>query len=226
MKPFFGDERPNNYWWFVKGTEGWTGVVMVVLMIIAYILAQPWFRRNRLNLPSTIKKLTGFNAFWYSHHLFVIVYVLFIIHGYFLYLSKKWYKKTVSSWPSKLIDVPCFAIKLRCHNSFLSEKLIRHGCTLRCLWYYMLVNVCFVHLGQDTKQWGFWRYIQSLRLFEALRFLVWLHVNGAFIWNLNFQVAVYPGNVMAVHMSKPLGFKYTSGQYIFVNCSDVSSFQW
>ncbi|KAJ8572869.1 hypothetical protein K7X08_009380 [Anisodus acutangulus] len=133
MKPFFGDERSNNYWWFVKGTEGWTGVVMVVLMIIAYILAQPWFRRNRLNLPSTIKKLTGFNAFWYSRHLFVIVYVLFIIHGYFLYLSKKWFKKTV---------------------------------------------------------------------------------------------AVYPGNVMAVHMSKPQGFKYTSGQYIFVNCSDVSSFQW
>lgn len=96
MKQFFGDERPNNYWWFVKGTEGWTGVVIVVLMAIAFILAQPWFRRNRLKLPILLKKLTGFNAFWYSHHLFVIVYVLFIIHGYFLYLSKKWYNKTVS----------------------------------------------------------------------------------------------------------------------------------
>lgn len=95
MKPFFGKERPNNYWWFVKGTEGWTGVVMVVLMAIAFTLAQPWFRRNRLNLPKTIKRLTGFNAFWYSHHLFVIVYVLFIIHGYYLFLTKEWYKKTV-----------------------------------------------------------------------------------------------------------------------------------
>lgn len=95
MKQFFGEKRPNNYWWFVKGTEGWTGVLMVVFMAIAYVLAQPWFRRNRLNLPKTLKKLTGFNAFWYSHHLFVIVYALFIVHGYFLYLSKKWYKKTV-----------------------------------------------------------------------------------------------------------------------------------
>jgi respiratory burst oxidase len=43
---------------------------------------------------------------------------------------------------------------------------------------------------------------------------------------LNFQVAVYPGNVLALHMSKPQGFRYTSGQYIFVNCSAVSPFQW
>ncbi|KAG4916849.1 hypothetical protein JHK87_054406 [Glycine soja] len=94
MKPFFGEDRPNNYWWFVKGTEGWTGIAIVVLMAIAYTLAQPWFRRNRLNLPKPLKRLTGFNAFWYSHHLFVIVYGLFIVHGYYLYLSKEWYKKT------------------------------------------------------------------------------------------------------------------------------------
>ncbi|RWW75298.1 hypothetical protein BHE74_00016680 [Ensete ventricosum] len=97
MKPFFGDTRPNNYWWFVKGTEGWTGVVMVVLMAIAFTLATPWFRRGRINLPKPFNRLTGFNAFWYSHHLFVIVYILFVVHGYFLYLSKKWYKKTVGA---------------------------------------------------------------------------------------------------------------------------------
>jgi respiratory burst oxidase len=95
MKKFFGDTRPNNYWWFVKGTEGWTGIVIIVLMTIAFTLAQPWFRRNKLKLPKALKKLTGFNAFWYSHHLFVIVYALLIVHGYYLYLSKHWYKKTV-----------------------------------------------------------------------------------------------------------------------------------
>ncbi|RWW35043.1 hypothetical protein BHE74_00003204 [Ensete ventricosum] len=95
MKHFFGDPRPNNYWWFVKGTEGWTGLVMVVLMAVAFTLATPWFRRGRVSLPGPFNRLTGFNAFWYSHHLFVIVYILFIVHGYFLYLSKKWYKRTV-----------------------------------------------------------------------------------------------------------------------------------
>lgn len=40
------------------------------------------------------------------------------------------------------------------------------------------------------------------------------------------KVAVYPGNVLALHMSKPHGFKYKSGQYIFVNCAAVSPFEW
>ena len=95
LKPYFGEEQPPNYWWFVKGVEGVTGIIMVVLMAIAFTLATPWFRRNKLNLPKFLKKLTGFNAFWYSHHLFVIVYVLLIVHGIYLYLTKTWYQKTV-----------------------------------------------------------------------------------------------------------------------------------
>lgn len=114
MKKFFGYERPNNYWWFVKGTDGWTGVTMVVLMVVAYVLAQSWFRRNRAKLPKTLKRLTGFNAFWYSHHLFVIVYVLLIVHGYFIYLSKEWYEKTVRK---------CFSLITICLNN-INEKII------------------------------------------------------------------------------------------------------
>uniref|UniRef100_A0A0E0BJV1 EF-hand domain-containing protein n=1 Tax=Oryza glumipatula TaxID=40148 RepID=A0A0E0BJV1_9ORYZ len=94
MKRFFGDTRPPNYWWFVKGTEGWTGLVMLVLMAVAFTLATPWFRRGRLRLPRPLNRLTGFNAFWYSHHCFVIVYALLIVHGYYLFLTKDWYKKT------------------------------------------------------------------------------------------------------------------------------------
>ncbi|KAJ6341430.1 hypothetical protein OIU78_009575 [Salix suchowensis] len=40
------------------------------------------------------------------------------------------------------------------------------------------------------------------------------------------KVAVYPGNVLALHMSRPQGFKYKSGQYMFVNCAAVSPFEW
>lgn len=96
MEPFFREDQPTSYWHFVKGVEGVTGVVMVVLMAIAFTLASPWLRRGRVKLPNFLKKLTGFNAFWYSHHLFIIVYACLIVHGIKLYLTHEWYKKTVS----------------------------------------------------------------------------------------------------------------------------------
>ncbi|CAL9100195.1 unnamed protein product [Musa textilis] len=165
MKHFFGSTRPNNYWWFVKGTEGWTGVVMVVLMAVAFTLATPWFRRGRVSLPRPFNRLTGFNAFWYSHHLFVIVYILLIVHGYFIYLTKKWYKRT--TWMYLAVPMILYA----------SERLIR----------------------------AFRSTIRPVKI---------------------RKVAVYPGNVLALHASKPQGFKYRSGQYVFVNCAAVSPFQW
>ncbi|XP_061338598.1 respiratory burst oxidase homolog protein B-like [Gastrolobium bilobum] len=165
LKPFFGDKKPNSYWLFVKGTEGWTGVLMVVLMVIPFILAQPWCRRNTLNLPKALKKLTGFNAFWYSHHLYVIVYALLVIHGYYLYLIKEWYEKTT--------------------------------------WMYLAVPMIL------------YTYERLLRAFRPSYKSVTI-----------LKVAEYPGNILALHLSKPQGFKYTSGQCIYVNCSDVSPFEW
>ncbi|KAJ6764328.1 putative proteinDPH OXIDASE [Salix koriyanagi] len=164
MEEFFGDQ-PSSYWHFVISREGVTGIIMVVLMAIAFTLATPWFRRNKLNLPTWLKKLTGFNAFWYSHHLFVIVYTLLVVHGYYLYLTHKWYKKTT--------------------------------------WMYLAVPV--VLYGSE-------------RLIRALR---------SSIKAVTIQkVAIYPGNVLALHMSKPQGFRYKSGQYMFVNCAAVSPFEW
>ncbi|PWA84429.1 respiratory burst oxidase [Artemisia annua] len=37
---------------------------------------------------------------------------------------------------------------------------------------------------------------------------------------------VYPANMLELQMSKPPGFKYKSGQYMFVNCKAVSPFAW
>lgn len=164
MIDFFG-EQATSYWHFVKSWEGITGIVMVVLMAIAFTLATPWFRRNRVNLPKPFNKLTGFNAFWYSHHLFVIVYTLLIIHGIKLYLTHEWYKKT--TWMYLAIPIIIYAC----------ERLTR---ALR----------------------------SSIKPVKILK------------------VAVYPGNVLALHMSKPQGFKYKSGQYMFVNCAAVSPFEW
>ncbi|KAK4262825.1 hypothetical protein QN277_028331 [Acacia crassicarpa] len=162
----FGSHKPS-YGKLVRGVEGVTGILMVVLMVIAFTLATKWFRRNLIKLPKPFSRLTGFNAFWYSHHLFVIVYVLLIIHGQFLYLVDKrlWYKRTT--------------------------------------WMYLAVPV-LLYAGE-----------RILRFFRSGFYTVRL-----------IKVAIYPGNVLTLQMSKPPQFRYKSGQYMFVQCPAVSPFEW
>ncbi|XP_074303862.1 respiratory burst oxidase homolog protein F-like [Silene latifolia] len=98
-KPTYGD--------LVRGWEGVTGIIMVVLMAIAFTLATHNFRRGLVKLPKPFDRLTGFNAFWYSHHLFVIVYICLFIHGIKLYLVHQWYKKTM--WMYLAVPVLLYA---------------------------------------------------------------------------------------------------------------------
>ncbi|KAG5563339.1 hypothetical protein RHGRI_005923 [Rhododendron griersonianum] len=102
----FGPHIPT-YMDLIQGVEGVTGILMLILMTIAFTLATRWFRRSLIKLPKPFDRLTGFNAFWYSHHLFVIVYVLLIIHGTFLYLVHEWYLKT--TWMYIAVPVLLYA---------------------------------------------------------------------------------------------------------------------
>lgn len=88
LKPVFGDKQPYDYKYFLAGVEGITGTAMLGLMLMAYVRACCCCHRN--SLKSTRK-------YWYSHLLFVAVYILLVIHGSSLRYEKKWYKKTVSS---------------------------------------------------------------------------------------------------------------------------------
>uniref|UniRef100_A0A0D3ETQ3 FAD-binding FR-type domain-containing protein n=1 Tax=Oryza barthii TaxID=65489 RepID=A0A0D3ETQ3_9ORYZ len=161
---YFGEIKPT-YFTLVKGVEGITGVIMVVCMIIAFTLATRWFRRSLVKLPRPFDKLTGFNAFWYSHHLFIIVYIALIVHGECLYLIHVWYRRTT--------------------------------------WMYLSVPVC-LYVGE-----------RILRFFRSGSYSVRL-----------LKVAIYPGNVLTLQMSKPPTFRYKSGQYMFVQCPAVSPFEW
>ncbi|VAH19958.1 unnamed protein product [Triticum turgidum subsp. durum] len=203
MKPFFGDAKPPNYWWFVRGTEGWTGLVMLALMVVAFTFATGPLRKGKLHLPklkqlesldsnpepreltrfarlvnasrsrltwlvnTLLNRFTGYNVFWYTHHLFLAVYALLIVHGHFLYLTKKWQKK--STW--MYLTVPMIV--------YACERLTR---TLR----------------------------SSVRSVKKVRVAVHPH----------------PATLLSLHLSKPQGFRYKSGQYIYVKCPDVSPFQW
>ncbi|KAK4750452.1 hypothetical protein SAY87_003934 [Trapa incisa] len=89
----FGYHQPS-YIQILATTEVATGIAMVVLMAIAFILATRWPRRQSPTLPRSLRHVTGYNTFWYSHHLFVFVYALLIVHSMFLFLTSNVIEKT------------------------------------------------------------------------------------------------------------------------------------
>ncbi|XP_015158887.1 putative respiratory burst oxidase homolog protein H isoform X2 [Solanum tuberosum] len=159
----FGYQQPT-YMDLVVSVPGVTGILMTLFMLFSFTLATHSFRRNIIKLPWSFHRLAGFNAFWYAHHLLIFVYVLLILHGYFLFLTKEWYKKTT--------------------------------------WMYLAVPVV---------------------LYSTERVLI-INENR---YHVNIRKAViYTGNVLALYMTKPPGFKYKSGMYLFVKCPDISNFEW
>ncbi|XP_048322329.2 putative respiratory burst oxidase homolog protein H [Ziziphus jujuba] len=159
------DHNQPTYVDLLQSTPGITGILMVIIMAFAFTLALHSFRKSVIKLPWPFHHLAGFNAFWYAHHLLVLAYVLLIIHGYFLFLTKEWYKKT--TW--MYVMVPMMFYGSERISAVVNERKHR-------------VNI--------------------------------------------IKATIYTGNVLALYVSKPPGFKYKSGMYIFVKCPDISSFEW
>ncbi|KAL2612291.1 hypothetical protein R1flu_023983 [Riccia fluitans] len=153
------------YWMIIATPVVTTGLIMVVLMGTAYLFASYWLRKSVFKLPRPFHRLTGFNAFWYSHHLFIIVYILLVVHGYYLLLTNDWSQKST--------------------------------------WMYISVPLC-LYCGE-----------RILRTFRATTY----RVN-------TLEANIYPGDVLAIQMSKPPTFKYQSGMYLFLQCPSISPFEW
>ncbi|KAJ7956024.1 Respiratory burst oxidase [Quillaja saponaria] len=121
----FHNKKPT-YKTLLTSVEGMTGISMVVLMAISFILATRHFRRNMVRLPAPFNKLTGFNAFWYSHHLLGLVYVLLVIHGTFLYFTHNWYQKTTWMYISVPLLLYIGERSLRtCRSEHYSVKILK-----------------------------------------------------------------------------------------------------
>ncbi|KAF7845499.1 putative respiratory burst oxidase-like protein H [Senna tora] len=117
LGPGFEFYQPS-YLDLVKSIVGVTGVLMVLIMAFSFTLATHYFRKNVVKLPSPLHHLAGFNSFWYAHHLLILVYVLLVIHGYFLFLTQDWHKKT--TWMYLVIPVLLYAFE-RTHPFFKGE---------------------------------------------------------------------------------------------------------
>ncbi|CAL8999351.1 unnamed protein product [Prunus brigantina] len=148
----------------VNSIVGISGILMVILMAFSFVLATNAMRKN-VKLPWPLHLLSGFNSFWYAHHLLVMVYMLFVIHGYFLIFTDDWRKKTT--------------------------------------WMYIMAPVL---------------------LYTTERLIILINEINHPVYVI--KAVIYTGNVLALYMSKPPGFRYKSGMYLFVKCPDISSFEW
>ncbi|KAM6937988.1 dual oxidase 2 [Xenentodon cancila] len=72
-----GSELPPKwYWWFLQTVPGLTGVLLLLVFAIMYVFASRYFRH------------ISFRGFWITHYLYVIVYILTVIHGSFALLQE------------------------------------------------------------------------------------------------------------------------------------------
>ncbi|KAG0418419.1 hypothetical protein HPB47_004884, partial [Ixodes persulcatus] len=63
------DELPKFHYWCFATMTGLTGVFLLMLLAVMYVFATPYARRH------------VFNAFWNTHNLYPVFYILMILHG-------------------------------------------------------------------------------------------------------------------------------------------------
>ncbi|XP_062030403.1 respiratory burst oxidase homolog protein A-like isoform X1 [Rosa rugosa] len=160
----FGYHQPS-YFEILSTKEVASGIGTVILMAIAFSLATTWPRRGSPSLPKSVRNVTGYNTFWYSHHLFIPVYALLIFHSIFLFLTNNVNEKTT--------------------------------------WMYIAIPV-LLYTGE--------------RVFRAMR--------SGFYEVEMLKASIHPGKVVSLKLHKPKGFKYLSGMYIFIQCPQISPFEW
>ncbi|XP_069837992.1 dual oxidase 1-like [Dendropsophus ebraccatus] len=67
-----GSEIPYKYyWWFFQTIPGFTGVLLLAILALMYVFASRHFRR------------ISFRGFWLTHHLYILMYILIILHSSF-----------------------------------------------------------------------------------------------------------------------------------------------
>ncbi|KAG8505332.1 Dual oxidase 2, partial [Galemys pyrenaicus] len=65
-----GSKLPQKFsWWFFQSVPGLTGVLLLLVLAIMYVFASQYFRHR------------SFQGFWLTHHLYILLYILIIIHG-------------------------------------------------------------------------------------------------------------------------------------------------
>nr|GMD17475.1 putative respiratory burst oxidase homolog protein H [Ipomoea batatas] len=152
----FGYQQPS-YYDLMESFPSITGIVIAVLMAFIFTLATHSFRKNVIKLPPPLHHLAGFNAFWYAHHLLVLVYIVLVFHSYFIFLTEEWYKKT--TWMYLMLPVLAYASE----RVFLSYENKHHVNVIKAVIY--TGNVLALYMSKPPT----FKYKSGMYLFVKCR---------------------------------------------------------
>jgi NADPH oxidase len=182
----FDSESDRNIWMLLfASVPGATGHAMLLILVVMYIFAKKQNRSKR------------FEAFWYTHHLFIAFYGLLLAHG------------TLQS------------TNMRC----LLWNLLM-----------MIVTAGTVALLQPPEFWmwfifpGFvYAMERAIRMWRSKRKAKILEVPYLYKWDplqvvtiIFLQVKHEPAKVLKLVWKCPKRFEYKPGQYVFLNCREIS----
>ncbi|GMH34692.1 hypothetical protein BSKO_02553 [Bryopsis sp. KO-2023] len=99
---------------------------------------------------------------------------------------------------------------------------------LFALFYLCLVMHPFPHIPNERNEWGksdTWVWVAAPALIYAMERIA-RAVRSDTRDTTVLSTEILPGNVVGLRLMKPRGFLYTAGQYVFINCPQLSVFEW
>lgn len=130
---------------------------------------------------------------------------------------------TASNWPRRTswMQRTSFGKKL---NNF---NLIWYMHHLVAVYIAMLLVHPIPHIPDEKNEWGYsdtWAWIGIPVLIYILERIARLYRQTKSVRILSAELL--PGKVLALTMSKPRGFNYEPGMYVYVNCPRLAQFEW
>lgn len=160
---------------------GWSGCIAILCLVAMFSSSTEFIRR------------TFFEIFWYVHHLFVIFFVVVIVHGFGGVIRSQ----------GNLDKHDCYDCQYKCSNwtRVLECPAPEFVPKPAETWKWVIGPLCLYAIER------FIRFVRSIQKVELL------------------EVICHPSNVLELRMKK-WGFHPEAGQYVFVNCPDISRLQW
>ncbi|KAH9778172.1 Respiratory burst oxidase2 [Citrus sinensis] len=127
------------------------------------------------------------------------------------------------------------ATKWARRQSTLLPRSVRHVAGYNTFWYshhlfvfvyaLLFVHGMFLFLTNNPFEKTTWMYVAvPVLLYAGER--IYRVVRSGIYEIKNLTPSLYPGKVLSLKMQKPEGFRYRAGMYMFVQCPEISPFEW